>query len=325
MQRFLCGLFALQALLSMSGVAVASVDDTLEQVEDAGEEPLSLERDRLKRRRYPPVRLTLNEELEWGDFSGTDVTTSRTSAKAEVLFPITGKFFGSLSSRYGITATDFNGNKDFFDVPGRTRTPWEALHDFSLRLRTQYVLNDSWSLGLAAWTSSRFENGTSFSDGMKGAGAFAVNYRLGDKFGIAAGLAVSSRIVDDGARVSPIGQAYWNIDERHRLSTSGLGLQLRSRWTGEISTFVYGRYSGRRWRLDDHGEGIVNRGSLRDRKVPIGVGLRWKFRKGWRLRADLGLVAYRVFKVTNEENDSISTETANAPGVFGGLLLQRRF
>jgi len=305
--------------------ARASVDDTVEQIEDATDDPLDPPTVLAKGLKFPPVRLTLQEEIEWGDFSGTDVTTFRTTANAEARFALSRKFVGAISTRYGITATDFDGDKDFYDVPSSSGSPWNELHEFNLRLRTQYLVTDSWGVVLSSWMTSRFEDGATFEDGVKGAGAVGVAYRHGDQFGLVAGVAVSSRIVGSPVAVNPFGSAYWNIDERHRLSTSGLGLRLRSRWTDSISTYLYGRFKGRRWRLDDREDGLVNRGSLRDRRVPIGIGVQWKFLEGWRLRTDLGLVAYRVIKVTNEDDDSVSTETANGPGVFGSFMLQRRF
>jgi len=82
---------------------------------------------------------------------------------------------------------------------------------------------------------------------------------------------------------------------------------------------------GRRWRLDDRKDGIVGKGSLRDRKVPVGVGLEWKFCDGWRLRSELAVVVYRQLKITDDDDDKVDTQTASAPGVFGSLQLQYRF
>jgi hypothetical protein len=83
---------------------------------------------------------------------------------------------------------------------------------------------------------SRYEDGATFQDGMKGAGAAAVTYRFGDKFNLVAGAALSSRIVGGGVRVNPFGQFSWNINERHTFSTSGLGLRLRSKWDKSITS-----------------------------------------------------------------------------------------
>jgi hypothetical protein len=125
--------------------------------------------------------------------------------------------------------------------------------------------------------------------------------------------------------VNPFGQFSWEIDERHTFSTTGIGLQLRSSWSKVITTNIYAKYTGRRWRLDDRNDGVVNRGSLRDRKVPIGIGLQWRFLEGWQLRGDLGIVAYRQLQTTDDDGDSVDTETSNAPGVYGSLLVRRRF
>ena len=305
--------------------ANAAVDDTLEQIEDAAESPLRTDKRLTGDRKFPPVRLTIKEEIDWGEFKDTDVTTFRTIAGAEIRFPITEKYLAAVSTQVGVTATDFNGDNRFIYGRRNSGDPWKELHEFSLRYRSQYLVNDSWGLMFAAWMVSRYEDGATFQDGLKGAGATAITYRFGDRFNVVFGVAVSSRVVGNSPSVNPFGQASWKIDDRHTLSTSGLGVKLRSRWNKSITTEVFAKYKGRRWRLDDRDDNRVNRGSLRDRRLPIGVGLQWKFLKGWRLRTDLGLIVYREIKLTNEDGDSRDTVTANAPGVFGSFSLQWRF
>ena len=324
MNRLMCWLFLIGIGLISIQSANATVDDTLEQIEDAAEEPLRTDKSDYAARKFPPIRLTVKEEIEWGEFKDTDVTNFRTTATGEVRFPITKKFFGAISTHGGITDTRFSGDT-FIESGKSSGDPWNDLYEFSLRFRSQYLINDRWGVMLASWMVSRYEDGAKFEDGLKGAGATAVTYNFGDKFNIALGVAVASKIVGNGVSVNPFGQFSWKIDERHTFSTSGLGLQLRSRWNKSITTHIYAKFKGRRWRLDDRNDGLVNRGSLRDRRVPIGVGLQWKFLKGWRLRGDLGLIAYRQLKTTDDDGDSFDTVTSDAPGVFGSLLLQTRF
>jgi hypothetical protein len=152
-------------------------------------------------------------------------------------------------------------------------------------------------------TVSRWEQGLNIDDGVKGSGAMGATYNLGDKFNFVAGVAVSSRMVGNGVTVNPFGQFTWKIDERNTFSTAGLGLQLRSRWNKAITTNIYAKYAGRRFRLDDRNDGVVNKGSLRD----------------------LGVVAYRQLKTTDEDGDTVDTTTSNAPGVYGSLVLRKKF
>ena len=55
------------------------------------------------------------------------------------------------------------------------------------------------------------------------------------------------------------------------------------------------------------------------------MGLQWKFLKGWQLRSDLGVVAYRQLKTTDEDGDTVDIVTSNAPGVYGSLLVRKGF
>jgi hypothetical protein len=303
----------------------ADDDDYLETLEDASGEPLHTDMSYYNDRKRPPVRLTGREEIEWGEFDDTDVTTFRTTATGEIQFPITKKYFGSVSGRAGITTTNFSGDNQFIDTGKSSGRPWSDLYEVALRFRSKYVINDRWGLAVASWMTSRWEQGSSLGDGLRGAGAVGATYNLGDKFNFIAGVAVSSKMLTSGTSVNPLAQFSWMIDDRHTLSTTGLGLQLRSQWSDTITTDIYSKYTGRRWRLDDRNDGVVSGGSLRDRKVPVGIGLQWKFLKGWQLRGDLGFVAYRKLQTTDSDGDSVDSVTSNAPGVFGSLLVRRRF
>jgi hypothetical protein len=305
--------------------ATADVDDTVEQIEDAIADPLLPEDiEPSTKRRFPPIRLLARQEIEWGDF-GTDVVTFRSTVRAEMRFPIAKNFGGALSARFGVTNTDFSGSNGFLNTGRTSGDPWDELYDFSLRLRTRYIINDTWGLVFAGTMISRWEDGASFGDGQKQGGAVGVTYDLGDRLSLVAGVSVDSRIVGGGVKVNPFGAISYQINDVHSLKSHGLGLLLRSRWNEAITTYFYGTIRGRRWRLDDRNDGVVDKGSLRDRKVPIGVGVRWKFGDGWRLRADLAVIVYRQLKVTDDDDDKVDTKTADAPGVFGSLELQYRF
>ena len=272
--------------------ANADDDDYPEQIEDATGEPLQTDMSYYVDRKHPPIRLTAKEEIEWGEFNNTDLTTFRTTATGEIQFPITKKYFAEVLPSIGITNTNFSGDGQFIDIGKSSGDPWSDLYEFSFRFRSKYLLNDRWGFVTSSWTTSRWEQRLSFDDGMS---------------------------------VNPFGQFSWKIDERHTLSTTGLGIKLRSSWNEVITTNIYAKYASRRWRLDNRKDGVVDQGSLRDRKVPIGMGLQWKFLEGWQLRVDLGIVAYRQLQTTDDDGDSVDTETSNAPGVYGSLLLRRRF
>lgn len=305
--------------------ANAAEDDYVEQLEDATGEPLQTDIDYYADRKGLPMHLTVKEEIEWGEFDNTDVTTFRTTATGQIEFPITPKYFGEVSTTVGVTTTDFSGDNQFIDTGKSSGDPWDDLYEFSARFRSKYVINEQWGLLLSTWAASRWEQGLNFDDAVKGSGAMGASYNLGDKFNFVAGVAVSSKLLSSGVNVNPFGQFTWKIDERHAFSTTILSAQLRSQWSKAITTSIYAKYAGRRFRLDDRNDGVVNKGSLRDRKVPIGMGVRWKFAKGWQLRGDLGVVAYRQLKTTDDDGDTVDTTTSNAPGVYGSLFVRKKF
>lgn len=303
----------------------ANIDDSIEQVEDAAQEPLRTGDGDYTAQKLLPVSLGVKEDIVWGEFKDTDVTSFRTTASGDIKFPITENYFGAVSASASITNTNFSGNGQFIDTGKSSGDPWGDLYEVSLRFRSQYLIDDRWGMMFASWMVSRWEQGTNFDDGLKGAGAIAATYNIGDTFNIVLGVAASSKVVGSGQSVNPFGLFSWKIDQRHTFSTSILEAKLRSTWSDSITTDIYARYTGRRWRLEDRDDGVVNHGSMRDRSIPIGVGLQWEFLQGWRLRGDFGVVAYRQLKTTDEHGDTVDTRTSNAPGVFAGVLVQRRF
>ena len=139
--------------------SVASVDDTLEQIEDAASEPLRTDVPTLAERRFPPIRIRLDEEIEWGKFSGTDVTTFRSRLRAEVILPFTPRLVTALSVSGAIRVTEFSGGGGDFVESGRNGDPWDNLNEFFIRYRGIYQISENWGVMAAAWTSSRFEDG----------------------------------------------------------------------------------------------------------------------------------------------------------------------
>jgi hypothetical protein len=325
MHRIQPAIFSIVILLLAVGSVRAAVDDTFEQLEDAAESTVRKDLPPIADRRIPPLRLQLDEEITWNDFKKTDVTAFRTKLTGTVILPFSERFVTILSTTGGVTHTNFDGRDDFIYIGQRSSDPWDDLYEFTSRIRGMYKIDDHWGAIGAAWISARFEEGASFGDGMKGAGALGASYSFGDNLTVSGGVAVASRIVGSSVAVNPFVQFAWQIDDVHELATSGLGLRLRSKWNRSITTYAYGRFKGRRWRLDDREDGIVDKGSLRDRQAPIGVGVQWKFLKYWRLRGDFGLIVYRQLKVTNEDDDTVDTRASRAPGVFGGLTLRWRF
>lgn len=212
MKRLSCWGLLLGICLLPIHPAHAVVDDTLEQIEDAVDEPLRIDKSDYTDRKFPPIRLTFKEEVEGGDFDGTDVTTFRTTITGEIRFSITKKYFAAVSTHYGITATEFHGDNEVIKSGKSSEDPWNALHEFSLRYRSQYLLNDHWGAMFASWMVSRYEDGANFDDGLKGAGATAITDRFGSKLSILGGVAISSKIVGNGVSVSPFGQFSWKID-----------------------------------------------------------------------------------------------------------------
>ncbi len=279
------------------------------------------------RPQFPPLRMKLKQNIEWGEFGGTDVTTFRSSVHAKTRFLITQKWVGVLSSRYRITATEFGGNPNFIDAGRESGDPWDELHYFTARFRSRYALNDNWRLFAVAKLKSRFEDGASFGDGVTSAGAFAVRYTIGKKFSVATGVSVGSKMQGSGVNIRPVVKLVWSITDVHRLETAGIGLRLRSRWNLELTTYVFGQYKRLRWRLDDRHDGPdgVNKGNLRDRKIPIGIGLQWRFNRMLRLRGNFGLTVYRELRVNDQDNDEVDKDKVSAPGVFGSISVEFRF
>ena len=139
----------------------ADDDDYLETLEDASGEPLNTDMSYYNDSEAAAGAPYRQGGIEWGEFDDTDVTTFRTTATGEIQFPITKKYFGSVSGRTGITTTNFSGDNQFIDTGKSSGRPWSDLYEVALRFRSKYVINDRWGLAVASWMTSRWEQGSS--------------------------------------------------------------------------------------------------------------------------------------------------------------------
>ncbi len=91
-----------------------------------------------------------------------------------------------------------------------------------------------------------------------------------------------------------------------------------------MTLFLSGRRSSDIYRLEDRG-GRVGKGRLRDRRVPIVFGVRWKITKRWRVRGSVGAVVHQKYVVRDHKGDFFDAEGSTGPAFTGRAYLEYRF
>lgn len=267
-------------------------------------------------RRFPKVRWRIEQRfLLDADFGASESSYAQTRARMKVTAPLSERVLLRFDLVGGTRLYDFGGEPEVFD--GAPVNEIGPLYDTSLRLGARYRLLPRWSLFAGGVATARWEDGAQLGDGAKGGGFAAVGYATeGERFSVGVGARVSSRIDGSGVRVGPIALLDWRVTDWLRIKTAGLGLSLQSEVSETLELLLSGRLESRRFRIEDRG-GAIGAGTLRDRQLPVGFGVRWLAHPRVKLGADVGAVVYHELQVQDDDGDELDRVTADPAPFFG--------
>jgi hypothetical protein len=187
--------------------------------------------------------------------------------------------------------------------------PIDSLFAQNLAVLASYDFNRRWGVFGLGFLESGYEAGASFADGFQASGALGVNWTSDDaSLRIGVGVLALSRLEDD-ALVVPIANVRWDIDERLRFRTEGLGARLVYDASDELDFSLLARFERNEYRLDDDNS-IASDGVLSDNRVAIGAGLEWA-PAGWdglTLRLEGGAYVFRELEVLDDGGDEVFSE-----------------
>ena len=100
-----------------------------------------------------------------------------------------------------------------------------------------------------------------------------------------------------------------------RLRSYGTGLQLERKLVPDLVLFTRARLESQKFRLGAR-PGGVGKGSVRIRKVPVGLGVQWRPWRWLRLRIGGGVMAYNQLLVKDAASDTLSSVSSDVAPYF---------
>lgn len=243
--------------------------------------------------------------------------------RASIAAPVSKAVVLRLTGQIEATLFDFHGDHHFLDTGRRSGDPFDELlsNDFSLEGR--YAVTDDWSLLGGLSYDSSWERGSRYQDSIDLNGLLGVGYIFRETVSVIAGVRAGSRI-GGSPSFSPVARIGWRITEDFEIETENIGVRLTARATNQLALYLSARRSSQSWDLENRG-GTIGKARLRDRRVPVVLGARWKPSKHWVVRGFVGALAYQKYTVTNEDGDTIDRERSNGPAFTFQTRIEYRF
>lgn len=230
----------------------------------------------------------------------------------------------NLRGSFDYEYSDYRFQKADTLIPGVTSgNPFDAFHTLTFSGGLDYHLDEFWTISGTGFVRSAYEEGADFGDGVTGGGFGFVTYRFNSDLALGFGLGVTSRLEDD-ALVLPVLFIQWRIDDQWSVRSDGLGARLNWAASPEFSVFLNARYERDEWRLDDN-RGDVSEGVLRDRRVPIGLGVDWRPIAGLTITGEVSVFVYRELEFLNDRGRSVVEEKTDEIMPALGFRVEWRF
>ena len=268
------------------------------------------------------------------DFGDQEVNTFISGARGSVAMPLAKNFGVRLVGGADISVFDFDGDNDFIYTGRNTGEPFDELVSNVLRLEGIYLVNDHWRLLGGGFMTSRFETGVSYGDSIEGGGFLGVSYLVTEDLSVVVGLGMGSRMDRSGVGFSPIIQVEWQVTDDIEVQTEGLGIRLGTRISDSFTATFSTGFQGSRYRLGTRNgfieegnpnSGRVGKGTLRDRRLHVALGLIWKPSDRWRVRGSIGMVPYQQYTTKDHNGDTLDKSTINSPAFASGIAIEYRF
>lgn len=209
--------------------------------------------------------------------------------------------------------------------------PWSAVQSVQIMPGATFVLDPRWRLTTRVLVGFAGENNADAFDSMTYGGIVAASYAFSETFVLGGGLLAMSRIEDD-ALVVPQVIIDWRPCAEFRLSNfagpeafpGGAGLE--GIWViGDGHELALGgRYTYRRFRLDDSGAGAASEGVGTDEGLPIWIRGTVRAKCGGRLDLVAGIQVSGTMQLDDSTGHRLAEEDVeSAP--FVGLFFSWRF
>jgi hypothetical protein len=206
-------------------------------------------------------------------------------------------------------------------IPG-TDDPWGHLQAYRLNGLMLGRINEHWAWFGGLEVRAAFESGADLGDSLEVRGTGGAEYTVSEDLNFTLGVAVGTQIEDD-VLVIPLLGIEWDINEKTRLASQGLGLILSYEVMEHWSVGVFGAYELRDWRLDES-RSVNADGVAREERVLLGLELRHRPSNKFEFAIEGGVVAWQKLESLDSGGDKVGTQEFD-PAPFVGVSVIFRF
>jgi lipid A 3-O-deacylase len=248
---------------------------------------------------YAPLRAKLEDDK-------VDVRAPRVSLDLDGLWTL------SPQAQFGLGTGIEQAHYRFFNLPSVPPGVVEPIRDaFQVKLtpRFNYSLNERWTLVTGARLSAAGDPDAEVGQSLTYGGYVGARRKFSEHFALTFGAFATSRL-EDSLRVLPLLGVEWQISQRWRFATQGLGGQLSYALRPPLRLFFGLSYETREYRLAD--DSSVPGGVLRDQTTPITLGLEWQPNPTTKVTVALGRTMGTSYRLRNEQGNTVFDRDAQA-------------
>ncbi|RMH24906.1 MAG: hypothetical protein D6693_09580 [Planctomycetota bacterium] len=249
--------------------------------------------------------------------SGGDIAVRRSGWRLSLRQPV---------SRRWTVALDLENEYSFADYtlpPGLGGgDPVDLLTTVRLLPSLTYRVNRRWTATATGRFEVTGESGADLGGSVLGGVFLTARHKVSDRLTVGFGVGVMQQL-EDTVQVFPTPQLDWRPNDRVRVYTDHLGLNLERTLAGPWFVTVRARYQPREYRLDDGAGSLLADGVLRDDSVLLGVELGWRPRPGVEAGLEAGVIAFQQLEVLDPTGEEVFDDNADPTGFIAARLRLR--
>jgi hypothetical protein len=197
---------------------------------------------------------------------------------------------------------------------GVSAKPFHVMYDTSINPGVRYSIDKDWFVFAGGIFQFAGEREADIGDTFTAGGFVGAGYRVDENLTLSAGLLAKTSLEDDVSAFPIIG-VNWKITDNLRLDTRGLGATLSLKVSDPFTVFLEAFYESREFRLSD--ENFLRKGVVRDRQLPVALGVVWRACEGFTLTLRGGVVAYQQFDILNQDGNRQNRFRSDPTGFVG--------
>jgi hypothetical protein len=257
------------------------------------------------------------------DFGSAEASFYEPSGELRLSAPLGERTAARLVVEGAALFSDWDGDTDLFDLGPSGGDAFDTLVSGGLKLQGQRFLggpgwlaeDERWSLLGEARIAADLEEGAEFDEAITGGGSLGIGYELPDRLDVLLGAGLQTRLDRDGPGVMPVVSITWWPIPPLRLRAYTHGVRIDYDVSEKLRLFARMRLQSKRYRLETR-PGPTGQGTLRERRLPVGLGVLWKHSEGLEVGLFGGVVAWHQLRAYDSDRDRIDSESADPAPLF---------